>query len=135
MRTWFPFARLVVSIHINSLHLSHEIYLSFLSFYPIVLTIGFFSIGQTIAQESAPPYKGIDVSPFSDSNSYWLRNHGRDRDDPRFAPEQIVEIADNILQYQNTDGGWPKDLDWLEDIPYEGSEKNCEAFTKAQYLR
>jgi PelA/Pel-15E family pectate lyase len=71
------------------------------------------------AQDAPQKYPPIDVRPFSDSNNHWLQNHGRDRNDPRFEPEQIIEIADNIIQYQNLDGGWPKNLDWLGDIDYE----------------
>lgn len=59
----------------------------------------------------------IDLSGFRDGIHHWQMNHGRDRDDPRLTPEQFVEIADNLLRYQNPDGGWPKDIDWLAIIP------------------
>ena len=65
------------------------------------------------AASSAPP---IAIDGFRDGISHWQKKHGRDRHDPRYDERQIVEIADNMLQYQNPDGGWPKDLDWLATI-------------------
>lgn len=64
-------------------------------------------------------YDPIDLWSFNDSIQHWLGNQARDRDDPRFEAHQIVEISDNMIQYQNPDGGWPKNLDWLSDIDYE----------------
>jgi PelA/Pel-15E family pectate lyase len=58
----------------------------------------------------------IDLAPFRDSITHWQRNEGRGRKDPRFDPGQIVAIADNMLCYQNSDGGWPKNIDWLAKI-------------------
>lgn len=60
----------------------------------------------------------IDTSQFSDSVNHWRGNHGRDREDPVFDAEDVRGIADNILQYQNADCGWPKNIDWLTDVPY-----------------
>ena len=42
----------------------------------------------------------------------WIRAK-KDARYPRFAPEQFREIADNILAYQNEDGGWPKNVDMM----------------------
>ena len=61
-------------------------------------------------------YEAIDTHQFLDSIGHWMKKYGRDRKDSRYAPEQIVEIAENLLRYQNEDGGWPKDLDWLGNI-------------------
>ena len=41
---------------------------------------------------------------------------GRGRKDQRFQPEQIIHIAENLLKFQNKDGGWPTNLDWLAKI-------------------
>lgn len=91
-------------------------------------------------------YIAVDTAPLSDSIHHWRMNHGRDRDDPLYAPEQIVEIADNMLRYQNSDGGWPKDLDWMAKIPYETVKEiggrglgrstfdNRSTYTHVQYL-
>ncbi len=32
----------------------------------------------------------------------------------RYRPGQSIEIADNLLRWQNSDGGWPKNIDWLK---------------------
>lgn len=61
----------------------------------------------------------IDISLFEDSINHWRSKYGRDRRDEHFDPGQILEIADNILQYQNPDGGWPKNIDWLAKVPPE----------------
>ena len=61
-------------------------------------------------------YEAIDLSLFADSIHHWQMKYGRDRNDPRFKDNQIIEIAENLLKFQNNDGGWPANLDWLADI-------------------
>ena len=63
-------------------------------------------------------YAAIDISLFEDSIGHWQKKEGRDRNDPRYAPHEIVKIGDNILLYQTIDGGWSKNIDWLAAIPY-----------------
>lgn len=58
----------------------------------------------------------IDISLFRDSISHWNNEHGRDRNDPRLDPQDYEAIADRLLAYQNPDGGWPKNVDWLLNI-------------------
>lgn len=58
----------------------------------------------------------IDTSGFNDGIAHWQKKYGRDRNDPRFTSDQVAEISENILRYQNADGGWPKNLDYLADI-------------------
>ena len=53
----------------------------------------------------------IDLAGFRDGIKHWNDKFGRDRDDSRLDPGQIVAVADNILAYQVDDGGWPKNLD------------------------
>ncbi len=74
--------------------------------------------GADPAQPSTRPraYAPIDITPLADGIGHWRMKEGRDRNDERFDASQIVAIADNMLQYQNADGGWPKDLDWLAKI-------------------
>jgi len=73
------------------------------------------TVSVPIANQTAR-YTPISTKLFQDSISHWEKKYGRDRNDARFAPHEIVAIADNILRYQNEDGGWPKDLDWLANI-------------------
>ena len=49
---------------------------------------------------------------FDQSVNRWLKAN-RGQSYPRFEPAQFREIADNILAYQNEDGGWPKNLDMM----------------------
>ena len=65
----------------------------------------------------AETYTPIDLSGFRDGIKHWNDKFGRDRQDERFAPEDIVQIADNILTYQLQDGGWPKNLDPQLNVP------------------
>ena len=66
----------------------------------------------------APPAQP-DIALFKDGIMHWQKRYGRDRNDARYEPSQFVEIAENLLRYQNPDGGWPKDLDWLAKIEIE----------------
>jgi len=69
----------------------------------IVLSLAYVSVP---AQESA----GFDIK-----FNRWLRA-ADGQSWPRYAPEQFREIADNILAYQNEDGGWPKNLDMMAKL-------------------
>ena len=61
----------------------------------------------------------IDTSGFRDSASHWrqLRDNTRfiqvEPDQPVYAPDQVHEIVENILLFQRSNGGWPKDYDML----------------------
>lgn len=48
---------------------------------------------------------------FSDGIHHWNLEH-KERNYQRYTPDQYVEIADNLIAYQNEDGGWPKNIDW-----------------------
>ena len=61
-------------------------------------------------------YEAIDLSLFADSIHHWQMKDGRDRNDQRYKDNQIIEIAENLLKFQNIDGGWPANLDWLANI-------------------
>ena len=71
---------------------------------------------QTSLGKSLPP---IDPSGFGDSRHHWL--HIRDSSrfiqvqpgQTEYRPEQVREIVTNILLFQRTNGGWPKDYDML----------------------
>ena len=71
------------------------------------------------AQQKAPEktYQPIDLSPFSDSRGHWygIRDEGNIvnpvPNQPRYAPSEILKIADNILLFQRNNGGWPKNYD------------------------
>ncbi len=61
----------------------------------------------------------VDVSPFHSGISHWrnIRDETRfiqpEKEQPSYSVEQVREIVDNILLFQRTNGGWPKDYDML----------------------
>lgn len=67
----------------------------------------------------APPkekdYRYIDLSPFEDGIHHW-ELYSNIRSTQRLDTTDITGIADNFLAYQNADGGWPKNIDWLAVI-------------------
>lgn len=65
------------------------------------------------AQDSAPSLAG-----FADGIHHWNLEHP-DRRYARFDTLDYRRIADNFLAYQNADGGWPKNIDWLAILPQD----------------
>lgn len=58
----------------------------------------------------------ISLAGFDDGIRHWQKKFGRDHDVPMHAPEDPWTIADSLVAWQNTDGGWPKDVDWRVDL-------------------
>ncbi|MCX7797386.1 MAG: pectate lyase [Melioribacter sp.] len=60
-----------------------------------------------------------DVSGFQNSAHHWYDIYSEENvinprpGRPRYKPENVKEIADNILLYQKENGGWPKNYDML----------------------
>lgn len=67
----------------------------------------------------------IDPSGFRDATHHWRKINEPERvmqplpDQPSYAPEQVREIAANVLQFQRENGGWPKDYDMLAILTAE----------------
>jgi len=59
----------------------------------------------------------ISMEPFGDSMRHWygIRDNGNiiqpKQNQARYTETEITKIADNILLYQRTNGGWPKNYD------------------------
>lgn len=76
------------------------------------------SFGQKTTKENLTVHR-IDVSEFYDSSHHWYDITDSDKmilpqkNQQRYDPAQIKEIADNILLYQKSNGGWPKNYDML----------------------
>ena len=51
----------------------------------------------------------ISLAAFSDGIKHWQDRHGTDY--ARYQPQQITEIADNLLLYQRDNGGWIENRD------------------------
>ena len=82
------------------------------------------------SQQTHQPSSGqqIDVSGFYDSSHHWYDIQDEDRiitpekDQQRYKPGDIGMIADNILLYQKSNGGWPKNYDMLAVLTPEQRE-------------
>ncbi|NUN70436.1 MAG: pectate lyase [Bacteroidetes bacterium] len=64
------------------------------------------------------PAQGIDLSAFRDGAHHWYDITDEVPkliipvpDQPRYQPDEVASIADNILLYQRSNGGWPKNYD------------------------
>lgn len=59
----------------------------------------------------------IDPAPFADAAHHWYDLYEKTNiifakpNQPRYKSTQLKEIGDNILLYQKTNGGWPKNYD------------------------
>jgi len=78
-----------------------------------------FLLGYIKLQAQKIDYKPIDISGFEDDIRHWKNGPGKGLEYERFDDNQLTEIADNILKFQNSDGGWPKNIDWLGKLDYE----------------
>ena len=64
-------------------------------------------------------YEAIDTEPFQNSAHHWydIFDEGNVinpiHPQPRYKPDEITKIADNVLLYQKDNGGWPKNYDML----------------------
>ena len=74
----------------------------------------------------------IDTSGFRDSASHWrgIRDDSRiiqpEKNQPVYSADQVEEIVANILLFQRSNGGWPKDYDMLA-ILTESQKRAIEA--------
>ena len=86
--------------------------------------------------------EGIDVAGFADSRHHWRNVIQPERfmqatgpDQPAYGPEQVREIAANILLFQRANGGWPKDYD-MRAVLTEAQQKlvrDTQAKTDSSY--
>ena len=63
--------------------------------------------------------KAIDISGFEDDIRHWKNGGGKGLVYEQYSIDQITEIGENLLKFQNPDGGWPKNIDWLGKLDYE----------------
>lgn len=66
----------------------------------------------TAVSATAQPTKAPSIALFEDTIHHWYLVHEWGSVD-RYAEDDYRAIAENILAYQNEDGGWPKNIDWL----------------------
>lgn len=58
----------------------------------------------------------ISIAQFEDSIRHWNSVARRRFSYERYDQHQHREIAANLLLFQNADGGWPKNVDWLAKL-------------------
>lgn len=74
------------------------------------------------------PLAPIDTSGFHDATHHWRAIKEPERvmqmvpNQPSYPPEQVREIAANILLFQRANGGWPKDYDMLAILNEEQNQ-------------
>ena len=77
----------------------------------ILATFGtLFSIEAQEIPSDSIPY--ISLEKFKDGMHHWDL-FSTIRDYKKLDTTDIIGIADNLVAYQNKDGGWPKNIDWL----------------------
>jgi PelA/Pel-15E family pectate lyase len=85
----------------------------------LIINILFFYQLKGYSQNKIKEKNFIDVSGFYDSAHHWrdITDYGQvflpEVGQKSYKPVQIKEIADNILLYQQKNGGWPKNYDML----------------------
>lgn len=94
---------------------------------------------------AAPSDDAPSLAGFDDAIHHWRNVHGDAY--PRYLPEDVAKIADNILRYQRVDGGWIENqdpariLDDAEKTRFDaearksgGSFDNRNIYTQLDYL-
>lgn len=81
----------------------------------LALSISFSFI--SFSQKDSKEFQIIDTSIFEDNAHHWYDIVEKEavihpkKNQPRYRATQLAEIADNILLYQKSNGGWPKNYD------------------------
>lgn len=76
----------------------------------ILLIIGCIALFTTLYGQEIPSLKY-----FRDGIKHWQMQHP-EGSYPRWDETDFIHIADNIVAYQNEDGGWMKNIDWLAKL-------------------
>ncbi|MBR5820552.1 MAG: pectate lyase [Alistipes sp.] len=66
----------------------------------------------TLACGTAAAQQAPSITLMGDCIHHWYLEHEHGSC-PRYKANDYRSIADNLLAYQNEDGGWPKNIDWL----------------------
>lgn len=76
-----------------------------------LLLCGFVLFATAAAAQTTAP----SLSLFEDTIHHWYLTHEWGSCE-RYAEDDYRAIAENLLAYQNEDGGWPKNIDWLAKL-------------------
>ncbi|MEX0843939.1 MAG: pectate lyase [Balneolaceae bacterium] len=69
----------------------------------------------------------INLRKFADGIHHY-ELFAEDLDYSRLDTNDYKGIADNLVQFQNEDGGWPKNIDWLADVDMDSLKKTLSDF-------
>lgn len=67
-------------------------------------------------------YNRIETTPFQDNTNHWYKIADKHNiinplpDQTRYQPEEVRNIADNMLLFQKNNGGWPKNYDFFAKL-------------------
>ena len=81
------------------------------------------------ASAQSPSVARPALDGFEDAIHHWQNTRGDDY--PRYAPDQVAQIADNILRYQRQDGGWVQNQDPTRILDADGLAQYAEEAKKA----
>lgn len=81
----------------------------------LILTAFTVLFSSCIQRTETKKYDYIDLSKFEDAIHHWDL-YSKIRSKERFDSTNIIGIANNLITYQNDDGGWPKNIDWLAKL-------------------
>ncbi len=71
-----------------------------------------------VTAAKAKMWTAIDIHSLGSSIHHAVMKYpGQKAPYARCEPVQIVDIAENLLAFQNGDGGWPVNIDWLKAFP------------------
>jgi len=85
----------------------------------IILLLLFSGIVFAQTAKENKPSATIEYSTFSDNSNHWYSIADKHNminalpDKPRYKPDEISKIADNLLLFQKDNGGWPKNYDFF----------------------
>ena len=100
----------------------------------IILSVFLFTRGKIFAQE-AKRYLMIDTLPFKSSAHHWYDIYDKENiidplpGHPCYPATDLTAIGDNILLYQKSNGGWPKNYDMQAILTDEQKRKLLNAKT------
>ena len=87
------------------------------SFLPFVISLLLLCICYQGSTQNSSGFTAIDPEPFQNSAHHWYDIFDKSNvinpipNQPRYQPTAITDVADNILLYQKSNGGWPKNYD------------------------
>jgi PelA/Pel-15E family pectate lyase len=87
------------------------------NFQAVFFTVIFFALMATGLRAQNRAAVQIDPKPFADNSNHWYGIYDKNNvinprpGKPRYQPKELAGIADNILLFQKSNGGWPKNYD------------------------